>query len=220
MHPQVKTSKGRLRAIMAASPDARIRVHTFQAQAAWEAALRRGYLTGSGDFGTSVDDGFSEAYDWMRDAMARRLPGHTGDRPVWAYLGRPNLRQTGIFQAPTVLITADVPRARILVSDFHRWHCVLNGSRCSLTEAEFDSAPPGGRGDPDVVASWERIFDLGDRTDPEILRWHGPANVLQACVDRIYVEEAVRVSVVRGRVGRNRTGGRCPVEASPDHMKK
>lgn len=144
--------------------------------------------------------------------MAVRLPDYSGEYPVWAHLKRPNLRQTYCFAHPTVLVVADVPRERVLISDYDRWHSCLNHWFCSDTEAEDNEMERRwGRVGPgranlsvEMVRSWERIFDLRDVTDPEQIAWRGGhPNVVQACVDRIFPHEVISVRPVTGRLGRN-----------------
>ncbi|RYD68580.1 MAG: DUF3841 domain-containing protein [Verrucomicrobiaceae bacterium] len=197
-----------------------VRVYSFQSVGAHEAAQARGYWTGDleyveDDFDRQHGCGWKFQYDWMRDQMRFRVPSYSGDYPVWAYLRRPNMRQTPVFQSPTVKLVADVPRQRMLISDYDRWHTCLNNGYCADTEEEDEAvdrlrAEKGfGRTARDAMSlkSWERIFDLSDISDPAKLAWMGgQPNDLQACIDRIYPEEIVSIRPVTGRLYKNRPG--------------
>ncbi len=210
-------SWGQLRRLRAKGPDEPVRVYTFQHPAAWEAALERGYLTGAGE--SHQDPELGMHYGWMRERMRDRVPGFSGDMPVWAYLARPNLRQREYSAEARTLVVADVPRARMLVSDYNRWNQALNLSYVVDTEPEMEALVEAGlqvypaeTATPGMVASWDAIFDLDHSTwSPGKLSWCGPPLTLQACVDRIHLHEVVRAGLTRGRVGRNRP----PFESRP-----
>jgi hypothetical protein len=153
----------------------------------------------------------------MRGEMAKRIPGFTGEYPMWAYLTRPNLRQTS-YHADSVLIVADIPRQRMLVSDHSAWHLPLNRWYVTATEDEDDRLrETEGRINymdetprllsAEMKESWERIFEIGAPTNPIDRKWLGPRDDLQACIDRIYLGEIVRVTNQPGRIGK-RGGGR------------
>ncbi len=204
-------SWGQLRRLHAKGPDDIVRVYTFQHPAAWEAARERGYLTGAE--GAYSDPDFAVPYAWMRERMAERIPGFSGDMPVWAYLTRPNLRQRHHGPEPSVLVVADVPRGRMLLSDYDRWHQPLDLCYLVDTEAEMEALEEAGlqtylvsrKATPEMMATWEGVFDLDHSGwSAEKLAYWRPPVVLQACVDRIHLSEVVRVRPVQGRVGRNR----------------
>lgn len=197
-------SPARLRRILTGS--GRLRIYSFQSLAAQVAADDLGYWTGSLD--TAVPD-YAEAYAWMRGQMAQRLSGYSGEQPVWAYLSRPNMRQQD-WDTDRVLIVADVPRERVLLSDYDLWHYVLNQWMICDSEAESDRAEEAGwqtwepirESGPEMIASWAKVFDLGERPEPA-RSYLGRVGSVQACVDRIYPNEIVRISPAPGRRGRN-----------------
>lgn len=203
------------RALIDMPPDRKVRVYTFQDVAALEAAEARGYWTGDKEY---VEDDFDREhgctwlprYDWMRTKMAEHIPGYTGDYPMWAYLTRPNYRQVPYYRDDVVVIVADIPRGRMLISDYDFWHLPLNNDYCTWTEEEDERLTALGlnvRGapvTPEMMATWDRIFDLRDRTDPAVIAWRQQPDSLQACIDRIYLHEVVQVKRSVGRVGRYR----------------
>jgi len=207
MQKRIPSSKRR--ALIAMPPDRKVRIWTLQAAAAWEAAKVRGFWTGSAEHvDAGIDLGRRNSlrpqYEWMRRRMAERLAGFSGDFPIWAHLARPNLRQCPHFDSPTVLLVAEVPRGRMLVSDLRLWDSApMTRSYCAWTKAEDDAFEGEGGLAPAVVASWDRVFDIADRSDPEVIAWCGQADSLQACVDRIHPHEVILVRPVAGRVGRN-----------------
>jgi hypothetical protein len=184
-------------------PERLVRIYSLQSAVAWQRAREVGYFTGEADH---VDEDFRHAYDWMREQMGERIPGYSGDYPVWAWIKRPNMRQWDRFDEPTVLVVADVPRRRVLASDYHAWHTVLNNSYDTASEEEWDwifSAVPIPAPEPSLEAqraSWQKVFDLDD---PPIgspaWKWRGAPDVVQLCIDRVSLDEIVRVTPVIGR---------------------
>jgi hypothetical protein len=213
-------------------PNRAVRVYTFQHRDAYATALRRGYLTGSEEHARDDDDewGWNEQYDWMRGQMALRIPDYTGEYPIWSYLVRPNLRRSP-YHGESVLIVADVPRVRMLISDHSAWHIPLNRWYVTETEQEDDAlrmregavnyADRTPRPiSPAMKASWERIFEIGAPPTAEGRAWHGLRDDLQACIDRIYLREIVRVTERPGRLGRRggKEGRRPNAESQPEGL--
>lgn len=75
---------------------------------------------------------FRAAYDWMRDQMRRRIPGSSGNYPIWlwAKIRRRDLidsvRRDTRRHPGSILVTCRIPRNRCLLSHFDDWHHVLN----------------------------------------------------------------------------------------------
>lgn len=171
-------------AITNAAPESLVRLYTYQHPGAWKAAQERGYLTGAGVPPDGLDESFAAPYEWMRSEMAKRVEDFSGDLPIWAYIKRQTDRGKG-WRDECDRIIALVPRKRILLSDFDLWHYPLNNWRVTFSEAEFDEDEQG-----DHSPTWHHIFDMRDRVG-EARRWIGQVNVVQACVDRIYLNEVV-----------------------------
>lgn len=195
-----------------------VRIWSFQTEESRASADRRGFWAGCEEASRGKDGDYELfQHDWMRMQMAKRLPDYSGEFPVWAYLRRPNLRQTQWFDSPTLLLVADVPRERLLVSNYEWWVYTLNHWYMSLTEAEDDeydrrhAVSYHGHGihrvTQEMLDSWERVFRTDPLTDPEQIAWRGYSthNDLQACVDRIFPHEVVSLRPVTGRLGRNHT---------------
>jgi len=206
----------RRKALLELPQDAPVRIWTVQHPAALEAARLRGWLSGDHGHITSEDDlrerqdgtGFWRAYEWMRDRMAERISGFSGELPVWAYLKRPSAKPLEDACERNLRITAVVPRRRILLSDEDAWLSVLDGRHYEATGAEFeaDGAPVPAFGSS---PTWERVFDLSPRTG-EWARWRGEPTLVQACVDRIHLGEIVALPLCRA----SRPGG-CGATGTP-----
>jgi hypothetical protein len=197
-------------------PNRSVRIYTFQHKIAYAAALERGYLTGPLKHAESDSNdpwNWIEQYQWMREQMAKRVPRFSGDLPVWAYVSRPNLRQQP-YRPDSVLIVADVPRTRMLISDHSTWHIPLNRGFISYSEEEDDTLDqahpfeaPGPRPICDAMKlNWERVFEIGMPDSNKTRKWLGAGDDLQACVDRVYMDEIIRITEEPGRLGRR--GGR------------
>jgi hypothetical protein len=178
-----------------------VRVWTIQHPGALAAARRRGRLEGDAAYAFAQDDGgrFEAAYEWMCCQMARRLPVWTGTLPIWAWPNRPNLRseaRPGRWPAGALLVTADVPRARCLFSDFELWHSVLNDQPLALDEASWDALTDRGASDRDVEGAWDAIFGFGAGGDPS---WLGRLDRrrVQVVVDTVRLDEIRRLRPLR-----------------------
>jgi hypothetical protein len=159
---------------------------------------------------------FYDAYRWMVQQMAARMPRHSGNPPIWAWPVKPDLRHYRWSWMPEgwyTCIEFDAPDERVLLSEFDLWHDVLNCSICSLTEAEFDSfhdrfdADPRPRAEKEdafcveMMDTWQRIFDPDVGGDPE---WRGTGDLeWQACVDGLLEEWVRDVRIFRSRKTKN-----------------
>lgn len=117
-----------------------------------------------------VDPYFVPAYDWMRDQMAKRVPGHTGDYPIWlwAKIRRDDLvssvRLAARHQPGTVLVTCRIARQRCLLSNFSDWHLVLNAS----PPDDWDGPAP--REGPDLDHYDQRLEQAYAKSDTRLRR--------------------------------------------------
>jgi len=85
---------------------------------------------------------------------------------------------------------------RVLLSDFEAWHAVLNCWYLSLSEEESENWPPPSPFKEEILKSWERIFD------PELLKEHSEwvgGEAIQACIEKIYVNEVIDVAHFKAR---------------------
>lgn len=187
-------SRSRLFEILRADPRTPVRVWSVQHRDALRVAHRTGRLSGNHGhvFGRYRDPQPDDPdppspYDWMRRRMVERMPGFSGDYPVWAWLKRPSTRPSVWRQAAgeaPVLVSAIVPRQRILLSDFDDWHAVPNNGHVSRTEPE--SAAVEAAGAPTAAqrrAGWTRIFQVGRLRTPEAVEWRGSGLFVQACIE-------------------------------------
>lgn len=180
-----------------------MKLWTVQHIGAWEAARNRGYLTGSEEhaYQFDEDDGrmWSRAYEWLREQMRLRLPGYSGELPIWAFDEKPDLRCQWRHDREHVLLKIDVPRQRLVLTDYDKWHGVLNGwyleAAHELSETGEDDRPE--RTPDEIRASWVEVFNIGRETALE-RHWWGDRSTVQACVDRVYLDEVKKVrSLVR-----------------------
>jgi hypothetical protein len=178
-------------ALMEMGPDEPVRLYSYQHPDAWAAARDREWLTGDhGHVDDFLGDWGKVPYEWMRSQMAERIPGFSGELPVWAWLKRHNPRSTKWIRR-NVRITAIVPRRRILLSDYDSWHLPLNDGAILLTREEDEAWEH--HDDPvEVQATWHRCLEIRD------MPWHSydwaaPPSLIQACVDRIRLDEIVGV---------------------------
>ncbi len=152
-----------------------MRLWTIQTEQAFRLFERRGVLRGDG---RRVDRDFRRAYVWMAEQMEQRLgkPPGRSRAPVWAWKvwsersAKPDLRSRGLLPrgAAGVRIEFEAPPEAVLLSDFTRWHAILNGHFLDDHEkdGEFLIGMKYEERITEIEKSWERIFDL-ERGDPE-----------------------------------------------------
>lgn len=187
----------RRRALFNADPNQLIRLYTRQHRSAWAEAQRRGYFTGDHgildfDEESGIDFTFHKQYDWMRNQMAAVVPDFSGERPVWAYPKRPSHKGWWKLRPDMIQFTALVPRKRILFSDYETWHIALNNGVMVDTEVEDDqwwNSNPR----PEPSYTWNRCLDITQDFQGKVYEWYAPSDRIQACVDRIYLEEIVSI---------------------------
>lgn len=97
--------------------------------------------------------GFAAAYDWMRWQMVRDVPGYGGGFPIWLWVRISRRDLVGNLRAGrraagggSSLVTASVPRDRLLMTDYMAWHDVLNGlpslpMTCPVCGRQYCEAP-------------------------------------------------------------------------------
>ncbi|WP_211750289.1 DUF3841 domain-containing protein [Paenibacillus sp. Marseille-Q4541] len=159
---------------------------SMQTIEAWEEAQARGYL--EGDHERAM---FPDSYLWMIQQMQKRLPNFRGEYPIWLWPKKPDMRSTGHFEGGTkcVRLTMDLDKKDVLISDFDRWHIVLNNGFCSDNEKEDDDFD-NGKLNITLKESWERIFEFDRYIDTE---WVGNGEWLQGTTGRIYLDKVIKV---------------------------
>lgn len=191
-------------------------MHTFQTAAAYEELLASGVLDGERDH---WEQHFVDAYDWMQTEMAQRLPT-AGDGIVWLWAAttRRELLAEARRSRRDVLLTVQMPREHVLLSDFNTWHCVLNSTLLiaadpttpypewtrrhdvawdewsdrthAYVNAPISAWPSAER--RELEASWRAIFDPATWFDSHDGHTWRPTQHIQATAHRITVDEVIR----------------------------
>lgn len=166
----------------------RITVWTIQTALQWELLQRHGILSCDG---RRIAREMRPVYSWMMKQLRTRIPGSRGQYPIWVWAKpRPDLRWSGHLPPGTrgIRLECYLPRRRVLLSDFDRWHIVLNGQYLAMNEQDWNkhknSSPRT------VKKSWKRIFDLSQR---RATTWNGPLTHIQGVVESITLDEVVSV---------------------------
>ena len=137
-----------------------MKLWSIQTWGAYERLLDKGELYG--DWQQSLQD-YTDAYRWMCEQMEQRGIKLNGRPPMWAWPERPDLRdRMGIRHVwgKYVRLTLEVPDDSVLVSNFCAWNNVTGGNYCYYSDEECQPHLDGYRTENEVVASWDKIFDL------------------------------------------------------------
>ena len=189
-----------------------MRLWTIQPPFVWTTLQAEGRLLvdpNHPDVTDSIAD-FGHAYRWMREQMAKRIPGYTGNLPWWAYEHFLDLRRyrwhTLPQGQPWVRLELAVPNERVLLSAYGAWHYVLGrgylpesiaSEGCDWEEEAWQEeaarhgihvnqqTPLVEPWETRLQASWERVFDVEARRSTE---------TIQATFERLELAEVVRVT--------------------------
>ena len=186
-----------------------LRLWSVQTPDVWERLQRERVLYADPD---CIDPHRRDAFDWMREQMARRVPGYTGGYPWWAfYQQKPDLRKwgwPGRSRSPgrlQVRLQLAVPAEQVLLSDFDTWGHVLNENLLSRSEGEADAwddelrmsgihQPGNTLPEPWngwMRRSWEQIFDFEALAASE---WGYRVDWVQATFERLELAFVVGVT--------------------------
>lgn len=194
-----------------------MRLWTIQPLWVWERLHESRTLWSDPTGEEGFEEAFQDAYDWMRGQMHRRLPGYRGRYPWWAYEHKPDLRSYYHGPGASVRLELALPPERALLSAYGAWHCVLNPMYLpqSVEDGEYERESDAwdeelerhGLNPYQVslpepwhtrrTASWGRIFDVDNLRE---------TNTVQACFERLDLEDVVRVTFFTPR--RQRDKGR------------
>jgi hypothetical protein len=140
---------------------------TIQADGAVRQLERSGVLRGDG---RRIWKERRPAFRWMIWQMTARLgtPPSGCRYPLWAWKiwdrrsPRPDLRSRSHLPtgARGARIEFDLPEDRVLLSDFGRWHFVLNHSFLADDEQEAQEAESMTPSAEAIERSWDRIFEI------------------------------------------------------------
>lgn len=185
-----------------------IRAWTIQRPSWWRTLQRRGEVRADG---RRVCRNFAPSYRWMMEQMHLRIPEYRGGFPIWFWFSpKPDLRDSGILPRGVQAhrIELELPRARILLSDFGSWHCVLNRWHLPISWREsrdwdrktkgyepFVTALPD-QFEAELRATWTRVFDLHTLNRCKLWR---PVTRIQGVVDRVLLSEVRSVQAFVAR---------------------
>lgn len=190
--------------------DGTIRLWTIQPMEVWESLCREKILLVDPEHPRcSYKVEYRDAYDWMREQMKCRLPSYEGNCPWWAYDYKMDLRSYRYQTYPPneryVRIELAVPVEKVLICAYEAWFWVLNKWYLAEgTDEEFfqngkrweEEAKRAGVNlrtlgplpepwQSQMVASWQRIFDLDFWRDD---------TVMQATFEKLQLDEVVAIT--------------------------
>lgn len=173
-----------------ALPDDKIKVYSYQNPHIMDDIENNSFICSDKN---KIDPVFIKSYDWMKSQMKLNIPNFSGDYPIWAWLKSANHRHYSKFlrkiNDKELLITAMIPRKRILFSCYDLWHCVLNGGPVVFTEKEYDETISK----IDIENTWRRCLAVTTKYEGE---WTHRTTIPQLCIDRIYQNEIIGMQTI------------------------
>lgn len=154
--------------------------------------------------GRRVDKWHRPAYRWMMEQMKLRLPHYYGGYPIWVWLGKPDLRTSGLLPRGEqgIRLELEIPSERILTSDFNAWHFVLNNWFLALNEKEeeqwleISKKLSVAEKNNKILESWQQIFDLKALSQSEFFSGQ---LLLQGVMEKIYLEDVKQITNFEAR---------------------
>lgn len=134
------------------------------------------------DFWKEWSPNFISSYRWINNECKKRIKNYKYDSPVWAWLKRPNANSLKIEykDQPFYIIEFKAKLDEILVSDFEKWHFVLNN--LFLPKNLNESFPHNmEHNQKEIINSWNNIFDIDD-------------NLKQACLGCISLDSVLKIT--------------------------
>jgi hypothetical protein len=194
---------------------------TIQSKEAWETIQRTGLLRAEPGF---VSRDFISAYEWMAKQMEIRIEPSKGCLPLWSWYQweserkkKPDLRFGGHLPKGDhgVRIEFKIEDNKVVLSDFHLWHYVLNYWYLPATEDDdntfeaelnehglsFYETKPLKHADfhKRIVDSWNRVFDLNWADPGESITFRREKKSIQATFWKLRLEQVRKVQPFTAR---------------------
>jgi hypothetical protein len=176
----------------------KIKLYTIHPVVVLETLERETCLRGKASL---ADEDFFDAYHWLMLQMSKRIPDYRGGTPLFAWVEKPPFNEYREYVPAGglgVCLEINIPRERILLSDFHLWHCVLNNWHLGLTNKEeerWERNRSTKQHRQAMKKSWDRIFDLSLTSSSQ---GFGVKNPVQATFEYFRFNEVVSVEYFIG----------------------
>lgn len=139
------------------------------------------------DVMSHLDQDFADAYNWLINQFNQQIPKpNQGTIPIWWWLDngvRPKEFQEDIPPKPVkVIIEANYPKNQVLLSNFEKWHYVLNkwylpddinnnsDEYYNKIDQWFDHLSSYQQ-QIEMQESWQQIFNLDDQWPIQANTW-------------------------------------------------
>jgi hypothetical protein len=114
---------------------------------------------------------FLDSYRWINKKCKESLTNYNQEFPLWAWVKRPNANSVKCEYngEPFYIIKFKISKDNCLISDFERWHFVLNDIYLPknlntisnyMNHASFFSKNGSLKDQEKVLKSWDRVFQL------------------------------------------------------------
>lgn len=150
---------------------------------------------------------FAPAYSYMIEQMEKRInlpndsenipQSHSSNQtvfPIWCWFKedglnkKPDLRKHSYVDSSLVLIEAEISNDKILLSDFEKWHNVLNN--CEIFDDEYydseEDLPELTQ--KEIVETWSKIFEIDE------------SQHIQGCFWELKPEEVVKYYPINRKI--------------------
>ena len=155
------------------------------------------------DVMTHLDQSFADAYEWLINQFSQRIPKtNQATIPIWWWLDngvRPKKFQENMPPKPIkIIIEANYPDNQVLLSDFEKWHYVLNKwylpkdinndseDYYDQIDQWFDNLSQQEQ-QIQMQKSWQRIFDLNGQWPIQANTW----SINLANITKVYTKTKI-----------------------------
>lgn len=151
-----------------------MRLKTLQPKAVYDEIVQSGrYVCDYSKTEQVADDdsdNFQSAYDWLVEKMRQRIgnPPVGVEYPVWAWYRNDDEWDIPVDDTggkPYVVIEVEVDDGRVVLTDFDRWHAVLDDYPCVNESLDWDELNTEwdrliAAGHEAVEESWQKVFEI------------------------------------------------------------
>lgn len=183
-------------------PSKKFKLWTIQRKEVMDEINKKGYYAplARNTMAYRYSEEFKRAYDFISENLFKKDKNKGRNKyPVWAFLHRESPANYGVSEDGFIEMELEISENRLLLSDFSKYHCILNNGYCPINDDEYEEYHKKYYGALDsykllpeyteeehqqvIKDSWANIFDLSDSDKDDI----------QACFWKIEKDDIISV---------------------------